>query len=533
MRKFSSYGQINTNQHYYAPRTALIERAYAQLRGEHPDEGGHYITVWAPRQTGKSSMMLETVKRLRQHEEFEVVIITAQSAKNVHTDEGALGVFVDELHRWVKRELPQITEWKNLPDVFTREYFPKPLILIIDEFDAFDETYINHFANEFRKIYTDRLNESDTPTADKQYMLHSLALIGVRSVLGIENAVGSPFNVQRSLHIPNLTYDEVAGLFKWYERESGQAVETDVIKRLYAETSGHPGLTCWFGELLTEGFEDYHVDTTRSITMNGFERVYAAATYALPNNTILNIISKAKQEPHKQFVLNLFQTEGKIDFTYDTPEINFLYQNGVIDREIVEGTRYYIKFSCAFVQKRLFNYFSTELFQYMGKLHDPFVDLEEAVTETTLCIPGILRYYQRYLQANKDWLFKNAPRRADLRIYEAVYHFNLYMYLHKFLQPRKAKVWPEFPTGNGKIDLLVEYQGQLHGLEVKSFTNIAAYNEALRQAAWYGKQLQLTAITLILFIDTIDEEYRTKYEAVYHDSATHVTVQPVFVATDG
>lgn len=45
MRRFSSYGPINNKIHYYAPREELIERAYTQLMGENPAEGGHYITV--------------------------------------------------------------------------------------------------------------------------------------------------------------------------------------------------------------------------------------------------------------------------------------------------------------------------------------------------------------------------------------------------------------------------------------------------------------------------------------------------------
>jgi hypothetical protein len=54
MRRFSSYGPINTKLHYYAPRKELIAGAITQLMGENPSEGGHYITVWAPRQTGKT-----------------------------------------------------------------------------------------------------------------------------------------------------------------------------------------------------------------------------------------------------------------------------------------------------------------------------------------------------------------------------------------------------------------------------------------------------------------------------------------------
>jgi hypothetical protein len=43
-------------------------------------------------------------------------------------------------------------------------------------------------------------------------------------------------------------------MFKWYEKESGQAVEKEVIDTLYDEMRGQPGLTCWFGELLAETY---------------------------------------------------------------------------------------------------------------------------------------------------------------------------------------------------------------------------------------------------------------------------------------
>jgi len=59
--------------HYYAPRKELIKRAYIQLTGEHPEEGGHYITVWAPRQTGKTWAMNNVLFKLRSDERFDMV----------------------------------------------------------------------------------------------------------------------------------------------------------------------------------------------------------------------------------------------------------------------------------------------------------------------------------------------------------------------------------------------------------------------------------------------------------------------------
>ena len=40
MRKFSSYGPIDTDLHYHVPRTELIDFAHAQLIGENPMKGG-------------------------------------------------------------------------------------------------------------------------------------------------------------------------------------------------------------------------------------------------------------------------------------------------------------------------------------------------------------------------------------------------------------------------------------------------------------------------------------------------------------
>ncbi|MEM7132031.1 MAG: hypothetical protein AAF702_37320 [Chloroflexota bacterium] len=65
MPKFTSYGIVNPKLHYHVPRTELIGRALGQLMGENPSEGGHYITVWAPRQAGKSWVLHSTLRRIR------------------------------------------------------------------------------------------------------------------------------------------------------------------------------------------------------------------------------------------------------------------------------------------------------------------------------------------------------------------------------------------------------------------------------------------------------------------------------------
>ncbi len=412
-----------------------------------------------------------------------------------------------------------------------KESLKKPLILILDEFDALSEEAISAIVGAFRNIYTVRQEQSDKSTEEKDYLLHGVALIGVRAVLGVENQKGSPFNVQRSLHIPNLTFDEVEAMFRWHERESGQKVEQEVIDRLFYETQGQPGLTCWFGELLTEGWEKLPVTHDMPVDMKLFKKIYAAAESVLPNNNILNIISKAKHGPYRQTVLNLFRTDEKIPFKYDDSDLNFLYMNGVIDCEYEGGENFYAKFPSPFVQKRLFNYFAREIHKEMGRLYDPFDDMGDAITGESLNIRNIIKRYREYLIKNREWILKDAPRRSDMRIYEAVFHFNLYMWLSSFMRRFKGHVYPEFPTGNGKIDLIVKHAGKTYGIELKSYTDRSGYSEALEQAVQYGDQLKLKEISLVFFVESINDENRAKYEADFFDDKTGVKALPVFVET--
>jgi len=527
MRKFSSYGPVNQKIHYYVPRNALTANALSQLKGDDPDEGGHYITIWAPRQTGKTWIMREVFFKLQQDTQFDVVILPLQSLSNLTE--------VNQVAQFIAQELMEKLGLKNLTIntledfhlLFKRETLSKPLILIFDEFDGLSEQVIAGLVGFFRNIYHSRQNQMDKPSAEKDYLLHGLALIGVRTVLGIENVKGSPFNVQRSVHIPNLTHDEVAYLFNEYQQESQQSIEPEVVERIWYEFQGQPGLTCWFGELLTE---KYNQATDQPITMAHFKGIYAAALDLLPNNNILNIISKAKQETYKPFVLELFQTKKKIKFTYRDPMVNFLYMNGVVEVEQVSLSENYVKFPCPYIQKQLFSYFAEELYhEEMDGLYAPFEDLSDTITDEGLHIPQLLHRYEQHLQANREQVLKNAPRREDLRVYEAVFHFHFYLYLVSFLRTYEVQVHPEFPTGNGSIDLLIRHAGQLFGLELKSFADIRQYRKALIQAAKYGKQLGVLEIWLVLFIETVDDENRQQFEADYTDRG--VIVHPVFVQT--
>lgn len=528
MRTFSSYGPVSKESNFYVPRKELLQKAYDNLVGKHPDEGGHYFTVWASRQCGKSWLLRELFWQLRKDERYHVAKLELEILKTTGDIMESARYIISELNETAHIHLPLPETMLEFEQCFTDKYLDRPLLLILDEFDALDEGVIGKLVSSFRNIYLKRKGAEETGE-DKRYLLHGAALIGVRSVLGVDNKTGSPFNVQRSLHIPNLTEAEVNEMYHWYEKESGQKIDQEVIDRVFYVTQGQPGLVSWFGELLTEQFNE---KKHQPITMTEWNRVYIHALRALPNNNIINLISKAKTEPYKQTVLELFRTENKIEFRFEKPDFSFLYMNGVITFEAGDDGKLFARFPCQFVQEKLFDYFSAEIFSTTGRLlPDPFIDLDPIINEERIDVPKLLELYGRYFQENKGWLLKDVPRRSDNRIFEAVYHFSLYSWLSTFLLPFQVKVIPEFPTGNGKIDLILRRGENLYGMELKSFLNMAQLKMAIAQAGHYGKTLGLERITLAVFVERELPEDKKPLYANPFEVPEGAVVDVVFLVT--
>ena len=497
MRQFSSYGPVDSRFHFCVERRDLVDDAVAQLVGV-PGDGGHYFTIWAARQTGKTWIMRRAVAEIRARygDRFTVGVMTVQAALGKdETDEVFLrvtpGLFVEAF----SVEPPEPADWDGWRRLFARQggVFDRPVILLIDEVDSLPPAVLHRLVGTFRKMYLSR----------ESHHLHGLALVGVRAVLGVESTSGSPFNVQRSLHVPNLTQEEVAELFAQYATESGQPVLPEVVGKVFETTRGQPGLVSWFGELLTA---KYNPDRKQPIGMNGWHEVYAAARQIEPNNTIMNLVSKARE--YGQEVARLF-TRSNIPFSFDQPWCNSLYMNGVITHQETIGDdqlpRYVCRFSSPFVQQRLYTGLAAELEDRRVPVIDPHDDLTDVFAQ--LDLPALLDRYRDYLKrlAKKGihpW--QGQPRRADLHLAEAAGHFHLYWWLVEAAQGHLV-VSPEFPTGNGKVDLHLSHRTQTGVIEVKSFTQRSDLPSQRSQTARYAASRGLAEATLAMFVPTDDE----------------------------
>jgi hypothetical protein len=414
--------------------------------------------------------------------------------------------FPDELGELFKKTLPgnpAVSSWNELGDLFSKSggVWNQPLLLLIDEVDTLPPLLLDRIVAQFRELFLAR---------DSNW-LHGLALVGVRAVLGIESQRGSPFNIQKSLHVPNFTFVETAELYRQYQEESGQEVNPQVVKQVHQVTQGQPGLVSWFGELLTE---KYNPISDQPIGSETWEMVWHKARFAEPNNTVMNLISKARIPEYQPFLLSLF-SRSDLPFSFHDPTCNYLYLHGIITSktvrkdsgELVEICSY----SSPFIQTCLYHALSTELLDQRKQLLalPPLDDLADVFSGPQLDLPALLQRYKDYLHRLKEqgvnpW--KEQPRRrTDLHLTEAVGHFHLFIWLQEVVN-EYCLVSPEFPTGNGRVDIHLRCGEQRGIIEVKSFARQSRLVADKRQAAEYAIQLGLDRVTVALFIPVKEED---------------------------
>jgi len=527
MREFCSYGPVNAKAHFSLARRALVGPCTEQLMGEPDEGGGHYFTIWAPRQAGKTWLMREVCREIEQREGDRFVVADMSMQRVILEEDATEDQFLRKMPRLLQmtfglKQAPAISGWDDVADAFAADVglFDRPVILFIDEFDKLPPHIIDRLVNLFRDMYLAR----------GKYLLHGLALVGVRAVLGVESHRGSPFNVQRSVHVPNFTEDEVVELFRQYQEESRQTVEPAVVGEVYRVTRGQPGLVGWFGELLTK---NHNPGEGRVIDSAVWADVYRMALYREWNNTVLNIVKKAKGE-YRTHVLELF-ARSDVEFKLDADWCNFLYLNGIIDGETStdeEGKKTEIcRFSSPFIQERLYNALTDHLVGDRTPILAVEIldDLADVFAGESLDLPALLERYKAYLtrlEAKGFDPWEEQPRRSDLRLTEAVGHFHLYSWLRAALETY-AVVSPEFPTGNGKVDLHVRSGDKAGVIEVKSFVNLGQLNRARRQATRYAASLGLDSVTLALFVPSKDEEVLQKLSGEQTIDGIRVIVVPI------
>jgi predicted AAA+ superfamily ATPase len=234
MRYFNTSGPNIPKKHYTLRRPALIEHGLAKVLDE------RYFTIWAPRQTGKSTYFRQLAGELEK-EGYKVAHINFENYKDA-----SLTDFLSRLCSHANSFFETKLLAESIQTFFDQieEIDDQKFVLIIDEVEGINEAYFGTFLHSIRNVYHTRMNHA----------LKSVILVGVSNITGVVGDHASPFNIADNLNVPFFTDEEVYELLGQHEAETGQLFEKSVKDKIIQITANQPGLVNGFADKLVKDY---------------------------------------------------------------------------------------------------------------------------------------------------------------------------------------------------------------------------------------------------------------------------------------
>jgi len=477
MREFNTTGPCNPTLHYTVMREALIEV------GREKVNKGRFFTLFAPRQSGKTTYFQLLLKQLNQAG-YTAIWVSFEALKTATRDQ-FYQAFNHRLYRELKKHgvnpTLTITSAPNLTNFF--EAIEPPIVLIIDEFEGIPDEVLSEVMHAFREIYHQKENHA----------LHALVLVGVSTIADLVVGPASPFNIADELEITYFTLAETTELINQYITETGQPFDAAVIQAIYANTQGQPGLVCALcNHLVTKRV----LDKSQPIRLEHF---YQALTFFMTQRAhlnIMNIVQKARQK--RAFMLKLLFQPMPIPFSIYEPDMAWLEANGVIDE--VNG---YVDVAVPLYKKVLISAFrpliNGEAQQYVTSARDVLGDyLIDG--GAGLNINALLQAYRAYVQRRGFQAFDT----ENLR--EGAWHYSLDSFLNFFIEQLGGQTYIEIPSGRGRIDILIRYQERSYIIETKIYGQITNFKQGKAQLAEYLKTEGLAEGYYVVFSNVHTEQ---------------------------
>ncbi len=470
MRKFNTSGPNISERHYTINRTNLIKEGINLVQEE------RYFTIWAPRQTGKSTYFGQLAKELEK-QDYKVAQISFEGATTT-----SIEVFIRELIYQLNRFWHTYFAETELFEIFSgiSKIKDKKCVLIIDEVEEINPEYFGTFLHSIRRVYHSRHN----------HCLKSVILVGVKNIVGIISDNASPFNITDNLNIPYFTSKEVLELFALHEDTTKQKFNKNVTEKIIQITANQPGLVNGFAKKLVENNPE-----KKEIDYNDYLEVEDWYLRIAIDKNFENIHNKAKQE--RSFVERLLFTENKIPFEIDRDSIKLLHTNGLIK----DDGKGYVTFWVPFYKKRLYKafypYTNGEQRQISRTIYAP-----DYLSETgELKIEKLINTYKSYVKRRGFKVFMQKDDTGNYKsLKESALIYSFETYINATMQELNGKIYREADTGLGKSDMIINIANKEFLIETKVYYSPGQFEKGKKQLAYYCKSLELNKGIYIVFI---------------------------------
>jgi AAA-like domain len=487
MRYFNSSGPNIPEEHYTLDRPGLIAKGLELVARR------RYFTIWAPRQTGKSTYFL-MLKKTLEKTGYKVVKINVEDSSG-----SSFATFRESLRiefAAAGLQLPMLNSMGDLSN-YIRALAVDKLVLIVDEIEGLNPDLFGSFLHTIRNLYHSR----------EEHGLKSVILVGVSNIVGVVSDNASPFNVADNLNVPYFTDAETAELLNQHERETGQLFDKKVVRKISQITANQPGLVNGFAFQLVE-----RNPNKKKIVYKDYLAVEHWYLNVAIDKNFANILNKARQ--YRSLLESLLFSEAEIPFKIDREAIKVLHTNGII-RENKAGM---VEFWVPFYKKRLFDSFYPYTNGERGEIGSHLHAALFFKPDGMLDIPKLMDAYKEYAARRGFGVFREKDAQGNFTsIKEAGLIYSFETFLAAFLTQAGGKSYREADAGLGKSDLIVNVRGREILFETKKYYGFAEFERGKKQISYYARSLGLKTAVYVVFIPN-----DIRYPEAVHESVETV-----------
>lgn len=500
MKFFNTVGAIDPKQHYFLPHrldweqfTEFIERRY-------------YFVLHAPRQSGKTSAIIEFVKHLNKEKKYTALYLSTESARTAVNDvKRAVQIIIEQLKDQISAFLPHeekaITYLENIINKkdyqessvysflrFWAQVSNKPLAIFLDEFDVLAGDSLITLLTQFRTGYTNR------PT----YFPQSICLIGVRDLRDYKIKIThqeelqilySPFNIKaESIVLPNFSCDDVKNLYLQHTQETGQQFTDDAIEYAFEQTQGQP----WLVNALAYQacFRDVK-DRSITITKDIMER--AREALILRQDTHIDALIDRLKEPRVRHIMDAIISGASPMRAFNDDDVQYIRDLGLITHK---GYALANPIYQEIIPRALIKTTQERLTQSAASYLNP---------DGSMNMNKLLEAFTQFFRENSgSWL-------AGLEYQESGPHLLMMAFMQRVINGG-GYVSREYALDRKRVDLFITWKSQRFVLEIKIYEGPKTLQRGLEQISGYLDKSGAQGHLIIFDRDT-DKKWDEK---IYH-----------------
>ena len=499
-RFFNTVGAINPSNHYFLPHRLDWEQLEEFIRKE------YYFVLHAPRQSGKTTAIIEFVRHLNQEEKYTALYLSTEPAhcfanNTKETENAILRQFDSQLSifhpkekkaiQYLKKVLSKTEKKENiLYDFlfFWAKNSKKPLALFFDEFDGLVGNSLITLLKQFRTGYTNR----------PEHFPQTICLIGVRDLRDYKvktkeqeelGVLYSPFNIKaESLVLSDFSLENIQTFYKQHTEDTGQVFTDEAISYAFEQTQGQP----WLVNALAYQacFRDVK-DRSLPITKEILER--ARESLIKRCDTHMDALIDRLQEPRVRGIIDILlsSSEGP---GFPPDDLQYVRDLGLISRKEIR--------------------IANPIYQEIIPRALAYTKQEEIMQEIScyqkkdglLDMPKLLAGFTQFYRENSEpWLERFAYK-------EAGPHLLLLAFLQRVINGG-GTIHREYALGRKRVDLLISWKGERFVLELKIKRQESDIAQGLLQTIEYMDKSGSLKGYLIVFDPNRAKSWE---ERVYH-----------------